>query len=267
MFENTFDSITRRLYNFSWSVRYVHRWFQWAGLDVLTLLTLAVVTIASPAAAQGLKQPNGLTWGELSVLPVYCKDAAGIVYGDRYFNRSPNAGRWEAAMGLDFWHIHHYCYALAALRRAPFTLDPQKRRFLLGKVLADLMYVVKNSQPTMVLMPEIWTRIGDVQGMLGDVGAALEAYETAMVRKPDYWPAYLNAAELFLKAGVKPRGIEILLRGIDANPGSTQLRDRYKAAGGNPARLPPLPSVAALASAPEASASAPDAAASSTSSP
>lgn len=195
------------------------------------------------------------------MLPEYCRDAAGVVYGDRYFNRSPNAGRWEAAIGLDFWHIHHYCYALNNLRRASFTTNPAEKRFLLQKVRGDYIYMVNNSRPEMVLMPEILTRLGDVQNMLGDVGAAFEAYETAMARKPDYWPAYKNSADMFLKAGVKPRGLEILQRGITANPGSTELRDAYKAAGGDMARLPPLPAPAApeTAHAPKAPASAAEA--------
>lgn len=233
---------------------------------VLAAITLGAV---APAAAQPRTQPNGLNWGELAMLPEYCRDAAGVVYGDRYFNRSPNAGRWEAAMGMDFWHVHHYCYALNNLRRASFTANPTEKRFLLQKVRGDYLYMVNNSRPEMVLMPEILTRLGDVQNMLGDVGAAFEAYEAAMARKPDYWPAYKNSADMFLKAGVKPRGLEILQRGITANPGSVELRDAYKAAGGDMARLPPLPAPASpeSAHAPKASASAAEAPSTPASSP
>lgn len=225
---------------------------------VLAAITLGVAT---PAAAQPRQQPNGLSWGELAMLPEYCKDAAGIVYGDRYFNRAPNAGRWESAMGMDFWHIHHYCYALNNLRRANFTTNPAAKKALLEKVRNDYGYMVNNSRPEMVLMPEILTRLGDVQNMLGDVGAAFEAYEAAMARKPDYWPAYKNSADMFLKAGVKPRGLEILQRGIAANPGAVELRDAYKVAGGDMARLPPLPGPASpeSANAPKAPASAAEA--------
>ncbi len=229
-----------------------------AGVVVsLTLVVSVLGAFTTPAAAQPRTQPNGLNWGELAMLPEYCKDAAGIVYGDRYFNRSPNAPRWEAVMGLDFWHVHHYCYALNNLRRASFTANPTDKRFLLQKVRGDYGYMINNSRPDMVLMPEILTRMGDVQNMLGDVGAAYVAYETAMARKPDYWPAYKSAADMFLKAGVKPRGLEILQRGISANPGSPELRDSYKAAGGNLALLPPVPPPAPPAR-PEASASTAD---------
>lgn len=203
------------------------------------LFVAGALAFAAPAFGQPRTQPNGLSWGELAMLPEYCRDANGIVWGDRYFNRSPNADRWEALMGADFWHIHHYCYALNNLRRARMTPDAQKRKYLLEKVRADYFYVTKNSRPDMILMPEILTRIGDVGRMLGTVTDAMEAYESAIARKPDYWPAYLNAAEMFIDARLLPRALEILRRGIAAAPASPELRKRYASAGGDPALLPP----------------------------
>ncbi len=225
-------------------------------LVVSRLLAFVILgAVAMPAATQPRKQPTGMSWGELAMLPEYCKDANGIVYGDKYFNTSPNAARWEGLMGFDFWHVHHYCYALNNLRRASSITNPQQKRYLLQKVRGDYLYMINNARPTMVLMPEIWTRMGDVQRMLGDVGEALNAYETAMTLKPDYWPAYKNAADMFLKAGVKPRALQILQRGIAANPDSPELRSSYKAAGGDLARLPAPQPAAVPASAPEAPAS------------
>lgn len=202
------------------------------------------ILAASQALAGPRKQPNGLTWDQLALLPKYCRDANGIVYGDRYYNTSPNAAHWEALMGMDFWHIHHYCYALAEVSQANRTQDVQRKKYLLIKARDNYRYVIDNCQPTMVLMPEIWTHMGDVQYMLGDMRAAMNAYETAMARKPDYWPAYKNAAEMLLRAGDKPKALQILQRGIEADPSSMALRNSYRAAGGDPVNLPPLPSSA-----------------------
>ena len=215
-----------------------------------------VWSFALPSHAAPRKDPNGLSWGDLAVLPEYCKDANGIVYGDKYFNASPNAGRWEALMGEDFWHVHHYCYALFNLRRSELEPDPQKRRFLLEKVVGDYNYMIRNSSPQMIIMPEILLRMGDVQLLLGNISAGLEAYGRVMQLKPDYWPAYSRWADTLAKVNNRKEALVILERGIANAPQSAELRAQYRALGGSSSKLEAMRASAPAAVAGGAAASA-----------
>ncbi len=207
---------------------------------IICAAAVALATLAGASAAAPLgprRVPNGVSWGELSVLPEYCKDANGIVYGDKYYNASPEAGRWEALMGEDFWHVHHYCYALANLRRAEVEPNPTARRFMLSKVVGDYNYMIQNSSPQMILMPEIMVRMGDVQLLLGSVAQGLEAYGRAIELKPDYWPPYSRWADTLAKVNKRKDALAMLERGIQNIPGSEELKAQYKALGGNPSKL------------------------------
>lgn len=202
-------------------------------MTVAICLIMVGTSMSASTSLGARKDPNGVTWGELQLLPEYCRDANGIVWGDASFNPSPNAGRWVAMMGEDFWHIHHYCYALANLRRAELETNPTKKRFVLGRVLGDYVYMIKNASPSLIVMPEILVRTGDVHRQLGNTGDALMAYQSAMDIKRDYWPAYSRAATIFAEAKSKARVLEILERGLIQVPGSKELQQQYVAAGGD----------------------------------
>ena len=77
----------------------------WSLASLCAVLLLGASTAWSQArvAPGPSSAPNGMTWGELALLPEYCPDTMGILYGDQYFNASPRAAGWVAQLGQGFW--------------------------------------------------------------------------------------------------------------------------------------------------------------------
>ena len=218
-----------------------------------TLMAVALSFATTWAAAN--KPPN-LTEGEMALLPAYCPDAQGFKYGDQYYNTSPRAPHWVSLMGQGFWAVHHYCWALVNMRRAKSisTRSPLRVGTLEG-VRADFVYVFENTKPNFVLLPEIYTRMGEVELLLGNVGGAHEAYGRARQLKPDYWPAYSEWAEFLIKTNQKAAAKQLIETGLSLAPDSKTLADLYRSLGGDPSSVQPvvLTPPRAAASAPQSS--------------
>lgn len=149
------------------------------------------------AWAQSAGDPKwrGYTKGEWALMPEWCIDSQDGPYGSPegagWLNKSPRASKWVSLMGSDFWHMHHYCRALRDMQRArSATISKRDRDFVLLRALTDIEYVLNTCQPTMVLMPEVYLKLGDLHIMRDNLGAAGLAYEQSRRLKPDYWPAY-----------------------------------------------------------------------------
>ena len=228
-----------------------------------TLLAIAATAYAQQRTAPGPnKTPNGLTWGELALLPDYCRDAMGIVYGDQSFNTSPRAAHWVSLMGQGFWSIHHYCYALAHVRGAEEAgVTPQERKFIYGRAIQDYLYTLNNSAPDMVLVPEILVRLGEAYLKVGDTANAYSAFEKARRVKPDYWPAYSRWVSVLIKSNLRSEALALARQGLAHAPASEVLRRQYTSLGGDPSKVVAVvdaaPSAPPAASAPEPAASEP----------
>ncbi|MDQ2780222.1 MAG: hypothetical protein M3Y32_11780, partial [Pseudomonadota bacterium] len=60
------------------AIRY---WRHGARAKVVAALIGLGTLACGPASAQARNEPNGFTWGELALLPPFCKDTQGTVYG------------------------------------------------------------------------------------------------------------------------------------------------------------------------------------------
>ena len=222
------------------------------ALVIGALVIGACTGLALPMSAQAQKPPN-ISPGEMALIPPYCPDTMGFNYGDATTNTSPRAGYWLGLMGRGFWAVHHYCWGLIKLRRADrIGMLPVERIGTLTNVVGEFNYVLENSPPDFVLLPEVLTQRGDVLIRLGDAGAAIESYQAALQRKADYWPAYVSWGEVLLKIGRRKEAQELLERGLRLTPNVAQLRAAYKTAGGDPEAFvrklpPPAPAAAATA--------------------
>lgn len=176
---------------------------------------LGAAALLCLALAQGAvaKKPENVTNGEIALLPPYCIDTEGFHYGHEYSkNRSPRASHWEGLMGKGFWTLHHYCWGLVELRRLQREgrTAPQYGARI-RQIVSEYYFVIKNTQPGFVLLPEIWVRIGEAWVLAENWADAQEAYATARSIKPDYWPAYTQWADVLIKRGLK-RDAEVLVR-------------------------------------------------------
>jgi tetratricopeptide (TPR) repeat protein len=221
----------------------------------LVLIIAAALIGAFPLA--NAAEPYRVTAGEMEMLPPYCADK-------RWSGRSePSAERrahWRALLGSSWGGLHHYCWALVNVGRATLTpMEPRARRFLLEQALNDYRYTLDNSTDDFVLLPEIMTRVGEAQGMLGRQAEATAAYERAIKIKRDYWPAYERLALTFAEAKLPKRALEAAKRGLIEVPGQTRLMELFLRFGGDPKDpdlVAPAPAPAASGPVPEPQAAA-----------
>jgi tetratricopeptide (TPR) repeat protein len=196
-------------------------------------IVLAAAVFAASSAARA-SYPQGWTDAELALTPPYCQDVQTLRYGDKY-SPSPNAAKWVALMGEGFWAVHHYCWALINLGRADRPSMPaQERLGLRMGAVADMMYVIRNTPPNFILLPEIYTRKGQVELLLKRDADAKASFEKARELKPDYWPAYFQWAEYLANSGQKSQAREVLVEGLRHAPSSKTLRKYYRDLGGDP---------------------------------
>lgn len=229
----------------------------WKFRDLAVPWLAAVGVVSSSAWAQ--KPPN-ISAGEMALIPAYCPDTMGFGYGDAYYNTSPRAPYWVSRMGQGFWAIHHYCWALINLNRAlRMSSATAERVGTLKKVLGDYLYVIEHTKADFVLLPEVFTRLGDVQLLLNDVGSANDAYAKARALKPDYWPAYAQWAEFLVKKGLRADALKVIETGLQHAPDARPLADLYRSLGQDPSKVKALqaPAPPVPAAVPETPASAP----------
>lgn len=239
------------------------------GTTLARGLIAAVLGLLISAGAMAEK-PTNITAGEIALLPKYCPDTMGFKYGDAYTNTSPRAGYWVGLMGKSFWHMHHYCWGLIKMRRATSgAVSAEVRLGLLRNIVGEMEYVIDNSTPDFVMLPDVYLRMGEAYLLLKQVGQAAEAFNESRRRRPDYPPPYLRWAELLATIGKKKEALAHLEIGLRHAPASPELRAQHTRLGGNTeAFLKTLPAPPAEPAQPAASAapvpaSAPSAAASS----
>jgi tetratricopeptide (TPR) repeat protein len=184
-------------------------------------------------------QPDNITQAEMSLIPPYCKDANTFGYGGTADNMSPNAPKWVALMGTGFWAIHHYCWALITLIRVQKPTTPAMIRLGARKeALGDLGFVVAHSPHDFVMLPEIYTKAGQVELDLDKPRDAEASFAKARALKPDYWPAYFHWAEYLKASGHKAQAKALVEEGLSYSPDAKALQGLFKALGGDPKSVP-----------------------------
>lgn len=215
-------------------------------------LALLGLLLAPSTFAQ---KPENLSGGEVALLPTFCSDTMGLMAGSDVGAMGPSAPRWFGLMGKGFRTMHHYCWALINVNRSMMAgVTAQQREGLITHAINDYKYVIINTEPDFVMLPDVFLRIGEAQMLLKRVAPALEAYGEAVKRKPDYWRPYGRWAEAMVTVGDTKGALAILERGIRAVPPEQTLRAQYKRLGGNldkllltvpPRDLVPAPEAAA----------------------
>ena len=230
-------------------------------------LVLASLALCANTSFAG--KPINVTKGEIALLPPYCVDTMGFDYGDAVSRTSPRAGYWVGLMGKSFWAVHHYCWGLIELRRVESKfMAPEKRRFMLNVAVEGFGYSIFHASQDFVLLPEMYTRSGEVYIMMDNIPEAYDAFKRARELKPDYWPAYSRWAAVLIKSGQKAEAKQLVKEGLGYSPDATELLQQYKLLGGDPSEIRPLAKAAAatqstssLETAPATSAETPPAAA------
>jgi tetratricopeptide (TPR) repeat protein len=201
----------------------------WPALKALLLGGLCTLFMVSSAAARDFEDA---TPGEVARLPEYCLH----VQGGRETKLGRNQQRREelfAQMGQTFNHMHHYCWALHRVAQAGrFGISPQLRANLFTSSIKDIYYVLERAPTNFVLTPELYLRIGQYHAALGQALEALEAFEKSRIAKADYWPPYVETANLNVRIGRRSEAEQVLRRGLEIMPNEQNLLQALS-------RLPP----------------------------
>lgn len=222
-------------------------------------LLMAVLWAAQPNLAWAQK-PENINPGELALLPPYCADSMGFRPANETEEKNAGAMRWIGLMGPSFRHIHHHCWSLINERRAKAPgAAGHYREGLLARVITDNLYVIQNSPPNFIMLPDVYLKIGDAQVSLKRFELAFEAYSESIRRKPDYWRPYGQWAQAMVLAGNPKGALGILEEGLRRASNQGPLREQYKRLGGNLDKfLKTLPPPTARPASAPASAAAPE---------
>lgn len=201
-------------------------------------LAATVTFFCLPTGAQAFPATDT----EMALVPSYCKDTQGFGYGDATTNTSPRAGHWVSLMGKTFWAMHHYCRGLIKRNRAMKSgLRFEERQHLLKSAIDEYDYVLNNNKdPDFILLPEIYTRIGEASILTSNPSAAERAFARAREIKADYWPAYSHWAEYLIQKGKRAEAKQLVKNGLEQSPNAKVLIDQYRLLGGKPTEIVPI---------------------------
>lgn len=158
---------------------------------------------------------------EYDLLPVYCRNQ-GNVSGQHY--KPDNEAKWRNALERNYAHIHHYCWAMVHIARSyKAGLSESQRRYSLTTAIADIQYSLERSTEDFVLIPEMYTRLGEAYLGLRDDKNAEAAFEKAWTVNPAYSPAYVWWAQHQLSQGKKREALAIAEDGMKNSPNSKSL--------------------------------------------
>ncbi len=90
--------------------------------------------------------------------------------------------------------------------------------------------MIRNSKPTMPLLPEILLKLGESYLQLDRPAEAHAAFEESRRLKPDYWPAYTRWIDHLLKHKQFGPARELAEEGLQHVPQHPELRARLELA-------------------------------------
>lgn len=214
-------------------------WSLWHPSLIRDLLRLALCLALLGMAGASAAKPTEITESEIKLIPRYCRDTQTFGYGDSNYNTSPRAKYWVSVMGHTFWAMHHYCWGqISMIRAAKANISNQQRNALLESARGDFGYVIDNAPADFILLPEIYTKIGQVELLLDRPQQADRAFSRARALKPDYWPAYTHWTEFLLQNRHRAEALKIVREGLKNAPGSKVLREQYRILGGKAVDIP-----------------------------
>jgi tetratricopeptide (TPR) repeat protein len=213
-------------------------------------LLLCAALLGAGVARADFK-PEGITPGEIALLPSYCIDTESFSENDPRY--APRAKLWKQQMGETFLAMHHYCWGLIYMSRARQAKVPaSERKWHYDRALNDYEYVLQFAKSDFVLLPEIYLRMGETYVEMKEYGQAVESFNKSLTSKRDYWPAYERWSSLLSKLNKKREAMAKLEEGLRISPNERGLILPYEALGGNhKAFVKSLPPVTVARSGPD----------------
>lgn len=189
-----------------------------ASRSTTVALLLALAILIYSTAAQAIYP---YTDAEYAMLPEYCHQQGNVSTRHRPQPLSP---RWQEYLGSDYAPIHHWCAVYMWMGRAyrAGPASPQGKQFV-KQALSDLTFFVDRARPTSPLLPEVYTRLGEISLLQGNQTSAEAAFLKAREHNPTYWRSYLLWGQYLYSKGKLAEALEVAQAGLEASPNSRAL--------------------------------------------
>lgn len=161
---------------------------------------------------------------EIKILPAYC--VARLIHPPGQYEY------WSNALGPDFLHTHHYCYALISIHRYYTARSAQMKSFNLQNAHNDLSYVVRAVSQSYSLMPDIYLTRGIVRSLMKKDSEALRDLLKALELNPKLIRGYSLVSDLYTKIKLPDEALKVVTEGLRHNPGNALLQRLYQKSGG-----------------------------------
>lgn len=121
---------------------------------------------------------------------------------------SPEYSKWNAKMGVDYQHYHHWAGAIVKFHRAVQPENIKKRDFLLNTALDDYGYVLRHCQPENKFRYIFHLRRGQIYYIKGDYAAAGDELRMSLKHKNDFSQTYVVLSNVYDALGMKEQAQE-----------------------------------------------------------
>lgn len=213
--------------------RYVGRFLKWSAAGVLLAAACGLAEAAS----------NPVTKEQYQLLPPYCRNQGFVA---RHLYRPTAEDEWKRRLGRDYINIHHYCWGLVHMLNAyKLGVTSGKGRAQFAEAVDDFQYTINAtlgngpSTPGAVLLPEMYTKLGEALLALRDYNNAEASFRSARELNPAYVPPYVWWAQHLLKQGKSGEALAVAEEGMKNAPESKSLAkliEDIKGGAGRPAR-------------------------------
>lgn len=182
------------------------------------LLAIMLGTLLANTALAIL--PSAIQSNEFAMLPPYCKaKLSDDPADDKLFS---------GAIGPDWLHIHHYCFALNFTNRFYKTSNPSEKRHYMQSALGNHDYMLTHATPDFWMRPEIHTEKAKQLRAAKRYAEAIGELARALGIKADYLNAYVVLSDVYMDLNQKSDAIASVEKGLHYGPDNRALQRRFK---------------------------------------
>ena len=134
----------------------------------------------------------------------------------------------------------HYCFALTFINRYKSHFgDKTAQYFYLTSALGEFSYAFANSSPTNTFRPEMHVQKGKLLAAAKRNVEAVNEFEQALQKNPNYVEAYAALSDLYNNTGQKSKSITAVEQALQRAPNNKSLQRRYNQLTGKIFTPPP----------------------------
>jgi len=124
----------------------------------------------------------------------------------------------------EYFHFHHYCFAMPAMYRLYSTSDKSKQRNEVSEVVNQTNYVISHVPEAHFLMPEVYALRGKALALGGQNAQAEASLLKSLQLDPGHVGARIALANFYLDTNRKAKAVEVVKVGLEMDSQNTKLR-------------------------------------------